>query len=83
MTSDKRPPQSDLQAQEVWKKLPKPLRLICQGMLAHEYTYAYGALDVCTGKLDSLILPHLNTECMQLFLNEATARKTCDRACAS
>ncbi len=36
---------------------PKPLRPICQAMLTHEYTYAYGAVDVCTGELDSLILP--------------------------
>ena len=43
-------------------------------MLTHEYTYAYGAVDVCTGELDSLILPHVNTHCMQLFLNEVSAR---------
>ena len=43
-------------------------------MLTHEYTYAYGAGDVCTGEFDSLILPHVNTECMQLFLNEVSAR---------
>ena len=53
---------------------PKPLRPVCQGMLTHEYTYAYGAVDACTGELDSLILPHVNTECMQLFLNEVSAR---------
>jgi transposase len=43
-------------------------------MLTHEYAYAYGAVDVCTGELDSLILPHVNTHCMQLFLNEVSAR---------
>ena len=53
---------------------PKPLRPICQGMLTHEYTYAYGAVDVCTGELDSLILPHVNTDCMQIVLNEVSAR---------
>ena len=53
---------------------PKPLRPICQAMLTHEYTYVYGAVDVCTGELDSLILPHVNTECMQLFLDEVSAR---------
>ena len=46
---------------------PKPLRPVCQGMLTREYTYAYGAVDVCTGELESLILPHVNTQCMQLF----------------
>lgn len=58
---------------------PKPVRSVCQGMLTHEYTYAYGAVDVCTGELDSLILPHVNTACMQLFLNEVSARHTQDR----
>lgn len=53
---------------------PKPLRPVCRAMLTHEYTYAYGAVDVCTGELDSLILPHVNTQCMQLFLNEVSAR---------
>jgi transposase len=42
-------------------------------MLTHEYTYTYGAVDVCTGELDSLILPHVNTECMQLFLDKVAA----------
>jgi hypothetical protein len=49
---------------------PKPIRPLCQGMLTHEYTYAFGAVDVCTGELNSLILPHVNTGCMQLFVNE-------------
>ena len=53
---------------------PKPIRPLCQGMLTHEYTYAFGAVDVCIGELDSLILPHVNTGCMQLFLNEVAAR---------
>ena len=48
-------------------------------MLTHEYTYAYGAVDVCTGELDSLILPHVNTGCMQLFLNEVSARHPDER----
>ena len=43
-------------------------------MLTHEYTYAYGAVDVLSGELDSLILPHVNTDCMQLFLDEVGAR---------
>jgi len=58
---------------------PKPLRPICQGMLTHEYTYAYGAVDACTGEFDSLILPHVNTACMQLFLNEVSARHPDER----
>ena len=53
---------------------PKPIRPLCQAMLTHEYTYAYGAVDACTGELDSLILPHVNTHCMQLFLDEVSQR---------
>jgi len=48
-------------------------------MLTHEYTYAYGAVDVLTGALDSLILPHVNTACMQLFLDEVSARHPHER----
>jgi hypothetical protein len=40
---------------------PRPVRPLCQAMLTHEYTYAYAAVDVASGKLDSLILPHVNT----------------------
>ncbi len=43
-------------------------------MLTHEYTYAYGAVDVVTGELDSLILPSVNTDCTQQFLDEVAAR---------
>ena len=32
------------------------------------------AVDVCTGELDSLILPQVNTSCMQLFVNEVSKR---------
>ncbi|MCR2832285.1 transposase [Acidithiobacillus ferrooxidans] len=55
---------------------PKPMRPICQAMLTHEYTYAYAAVDVATGKMDSLILPQVNTSCMQLFLDEVAGRHT-------
>ena len=48
-------------------------------MLTHQYTYAYSAVDVCTGELDSLILPHVNTHCMQLFLDEVSARHPHER----
>ena len=53
---------------------PKPLRPVCQAMLTHEYTYAYAAVDVASGELDALILPHVNTACMQVFLDEVAAR---------
>ena len=53
---------------------PKPVRPLCQAMLTHEYTDAYAAVDIQTGELDSLILPHVNTHCMQLFLDEVGQR---------
>ena len=53
---------------------PFPVRPMCQGMLTHEYTYAYGAVDVVSGELDSLILPHVNTDCTQIFLDEVASR---------
>lgn len=58
---------------------PYPMRPMCQAMLTHEYTYAYGAVDACTGELDSLILPQVNTGCMQLFLNEVSKRHPNER----
>ena len=48
-------------------------------MLTHGYIYAYGAVDTCTGELDSLILPHVNTYCMQLFLDEVSKRHANER----
>jgi hypothetical protein len=45
---------------------PPPL---CYRMVTQEYTFAYAAVSV-DGELDSLILPHVNTDCMQMFLDE-------------
>ena len=53
---------------------PFPMRPLCRAMLTHEYTYVYGAVDVLSGEFDSLILPHVNTDCTQLFLDEVAAR---------
>jgi transposase len=47
---------------------------MCRAMLTREYTYAYAAVDVDSGHLDSLILPRVNTECMRLFLEEVASR---------
>lgn len=58
---------------------PKPVRPLCQAMVTQEYTYAYAAVCVVTGELDSLILPHVNGACMQLFLNEIAARHPQER----
>ena len=48
-------------------------------MLTHEYTYAYAAVEAKSGELDSLILPYVNTDCMQLFLDEVGARHPSDK----
>jgi transposase len=53
---------------------PKPFRPMCQAMVTQEYTYAYAAVSPVDGKLDSLILPHVNTVCMQIFLDEVALR---------
>lgn len=55
-----------------WDK--KPHRPMVRAMLTQQYTYAYAAVSPVDGKFDSLILPHVNGHCMQLFLNEIAAR---------
>src|SRR5687768_1969135 len=53
---------------------PKPERPMVKAMVTQEYTYAYAAVSPLDGQLDSLILPHVNGECMQLFLDGVAAR---------
>lgn len=55
-----------------WAK--RPLRPMVNTALTHQYTYAYGAVSPMDGRFDSLMLPHVNTECMQLFVNEISSR---------
>ena len=43
-------------------------------MVTHEYVYAYAAVSVADGEIDTLILPHANTICFQLFLDEVASR---------
>lgn len=58
---------------------PKPVRPLCQAMVTQEYTYAYAAVSVADGQLDTLILPQANGQCMQLFLDEVAQRHPDDR----
>jgi hypothetical protein len=58
---------------------PKPIRPVCQAMVSQEYTYAYAAVSVSDGKMDSLILPYVNGDCMQIFLDEVAARHPSNR----
>lgn len=53
---------------------PRPVRPVSIGMVSQEYVYAYAAVSVANGELDTLILPHVNSTCMQLFLDEVAAR---------
>jgi transposase len=53
---------------------PRPIRPVVKAMLTHQYTYAYGAVSPLDGRFDSLVLPHVNTECMQLFITEIGRR---------
>lgn len=58
---------------------PKPERPVCKSMVSHEYTYAYAAVSVSDGQLDTLILPHVNGTCMRLFLDEVSRRHPDER----
>ena len=55
-----------------WAK--KPIRPMVQAMLTYQYTYAYGVVSPIDGRFDSLVLPHVNGHCMQLFLDEIASR---------
>jgi hypothetical protein len=46
---------------------PKSVRPMVTAMVTQEYTYAYAAVSIADGELDTLILPHVNGNCMQLF----------------
>ncbi len=43
-------------------------------MITQEYVYAYAAVSVADGELDTLILPQVNSNCMQIFLDEVASR---------
>ncbi|SFJ14455.1 Transposase [Nitrosomonas sp. Nm34] len=52
--------------------VPRPMRPLVKAMLTYEYTYAYATVCPLDGKFDSLVLPDVNTECMQIFLDVNT-----------
>lgn len=58
---------------------PKPTRPLCRAMVTQQYTYAYAAVSVTDGVLDTLILPQVNSRCMQVFLDEVSSRHLEDR----
>lgn len=58
---------------------PKPIRPVCRVLVSQENTYAYGAVNVLDGRFESLVLPHCDTDCMQIFLDEISSRHTKDK----
>jgi transposase len=56
----------------------KPLRPLVKAMLSHQYVYAYGAVSPMDGRLDTLILPEVNSQWMQVFLTEIANRYPCE-----
>jgi hypothetical protein len=58
---------------------PRPIRPLSLAMVTQEYTYAYAAVSVTDGALDTLIMPHVNSVCMQIFLDEISSRHPEDR----
>lgn len=55
-----------------WAKFP--MRPMVKAMMTHQYVYAYGAVSIGDGAFDSLVLPHVNGECMGIFLKEIASR---------
>ena len=45
-----------------------------RAMVTQEYTYVYAAVSPLDGTLDTLILPCVNGSCMEIFLQEVSAR---------
>ena len=56
---------------------PRGLRPDSPYQVVREYTFAYAAVCPHDGVMDSLILPVVNAEAMQLFLDEVSSRH-CD-----
>jgi hypothetical protein len=46
--------------------------------VTHAYTYVYASCEPATGTMDALILPQVNTQCMQIFLDSMAERHAND-----
>jgi len=53
---------------------PAGIRPECRAQIVREYTYSFAAVSPVDGVLDSLILPHANTEAMSYYLGEISRR---------
>lgn len=56
----------------------RPQRPMVKKMLSRQYIYAFGAVSPQDGVLDTLVLPQVDTPCMQLFIDEVAARHADD-----
>ncbi len=52
----------------------RPFRPMANTMVTTQYTYAYGAVSHMIGRFDSHMLPQVNAECRQVFLDEVAQR---------
>jgi len=59
-------------ARRCWCHAPE--RPVCPVTINHQAVYAYAAVSLGSGQVDSLILPRVDTVCMQLFLDEIADR---------
>jgi len=51
-----------------------PERPVCPVTVSHQAVYAYATVSIGSGQVDSLILPRVDTMCMQIFLDEIAGR---------
>ena len=51
---------------KIWA--PRGSRPVAVKQTRYEWVYLYGAVDPVTGDSAALLLPHVNTDCMNLFL---------------
>jgi transposase len=51
-----------------------PERPVCPVTISHQAVYTYAAVSIGSGQVDSLILPGVDTACMQVFLDEIASR---------
>jgi transposase len=59
-------------ARHCWCHAPE--RPVCPITMSHKAVYVYAAVSIGSGQVDSLILPQVDTVCMQLFLDEIAHR---------
>ena len=51
-----------------------PARPLVRAMMSRQYVYAFAAVSPSDGHMDSLVLPRVDTDCMQVFLDEVAQR---------